>query len=113
MMMVPNLGGFLRALLPVHLSGGEAVTFGVWVGIHPDDLKRAYDVWWGPDYPNLSISGRLANSLPGWGLVGAPVELEVVDPGATPYCVRSSDAELSKVLADEWERTEVLARLPN
>ena len=80
---------------------------------HPNDLKRAYDVWWGPDYPNLSISGRLANSLPGWGLVGAPVELEVVDPGATPYCVRSSDAELFKVLADEWERTEVLARLPS
>jgi hypothetical protein len=41
MMMVPNLGGFLRALLPVHLSGGDTVAFGVWVGVHPDDLKRA------------------------------------------------------------------------
>jgi hypothetical protein len=113
MMMVPNLGGLLRALLPVHLSGGDAVTFGVWVGVHPDDLKRAYDVWWGAGYPNLSVRGRLANALPGWGLVGAPVDLEVVDPDATPYCGRSSHAELSKVLADQWDRAEVLARLPD
>ncbi|HMM96806.1 DUF2199 domain-containing protein [Phycicoccus sp.] len=113
MMMVPNLGGFLRALFPVHLSGGDAVTFGVWVGVHPDDLKRAYDVWWDAGYPKLSVSGRLANALPGWGLVGAAVDLEVVDPKATPYCVRSSDAELSSVLTDEWDREDVLARLPN
>ena len=113
MMMVPNLGGFLRALLPVHLSGGDAVTFGVWVGVHPDDLKRAYDEWWGPGYPSLSMSGRLANALPGWEVLAAPVELEVLDPQATPYCVRSSDAQLSQVLSTEWDKAEVLARLPN
>jgi hypothetical protein len=48
MMTVPHVGGFLRALLPVHLFGGDTVTFGVWVGVHPDDLRRAYDVWWDP-----------------------------------------------------------------
>jgi len=113
MMMVPNLGGFLRALLPVHLSGGDTVTFGVWVGVHPDDLKRAYDLWWDPGYTNLTVSGRLANALPEWGLLAVPVELEVVDPEATPYCVRSTDAGLSKVLSDEWDRAGVLSRLPN
>lgn len=55
----------------------------------------------------------LANALPGWGLLAAPAEFEVINPEATPYCVRSSDAELSKVLSDEWDREEVIARLPN
>jgi hypothetical protein len=113
MMMVPNLGGFLRGLLPVHLSDGDTVTFGVWVGVHPDDLKRAYDLWWDPRYRDLPISGRLANALPEWGLLGTPVDLEVVDPEATPYCVRSTNAELSGLLRDEWDRADVLSRLPS
>jgi hypothetical protein len=29
------VGAFLRALLPVQLTGGYTVTFGVWVGVHP------------------------------------------------------------------------------
>jgi len=113
MMMVPNQGAFLRALLPVHLGGGETVTFGVWIGLHPDDLKRAYDVWWDPDYPRFKASGRLANALPKWGLLAAPVDLEVLDPEATPYCVRSADNQLGKVLSAEWDRVDVLSRLPN
>ena len=78
-----------------------------------DDLKRAYDLWWDPGYPDLTVSGRLANALPEWGLLAVPVELEVFDPEATPYCVSSTDVELSKVLSDEWDRAEVLSRLPN
>lgn len=113
MMMVPNLGGFLRAMLPVHLSGGDTVTFGVWIGVHPDDLKRAYDIWWDPNYPSFKASGRLANALPGWGLLAASVDLEVVDPEATPYCVRSADSQLGNVLSAEWDRMDVLSRLPD
>jgi hypothetical protein len=112
MMMVPNLGGFLRALLPVRLSGGYSVTFGVWIGVHPDQLKRAYDVWWTPEYAKLSITGRLANALPGWEVFGAPVELAVTDVDATPYCVASSDRILESVLTDEWDHEAVLSRLP-
>jgi hypothetical protein len=41
MMQVPNVGPFVRALLPVRLSGGHTITFGVWVAIHPDDRQRA------------------------------------------------------------------------
>ena len=66
------------------------MTFGVWVCVHPDDLKRAYDIWWDPTYPSLMVNGHLANALPGWGHLAAPVDLEVVDPDATPYCVRST-----------------------
>ena len=45
MMQVPSLGAFVRALLPVRLTGGHTVTFGVWVAVHPDDLRHAFAVW--------------------------------------------------------------------
>lgn len=49
MMQVPGLGAFIRALLPVGLTGGYTVTFGVWIAVHPDDLQRAFAVWWEPE----------------------------------------------------------------
>ena len=52
------------ALLVVRLVGGYTVTYGVWVGVHPDDLQRAFRVWWEPDYDNLRLGGGLANSVP-------------------------------------------------
>lgn len=113
MMAIPSLGGFVRALLPVHLTGGDTVTFGVWVAVQQHDLKVAYDLWWDPDYPSLRLSGRLANSLPGWNVLAAPVDLAVVNPDATPYCVGSTDSQLSAVLGSEWDHAEVISRLPN
>ncbi len=112
MMQVPDLGGFVRALLPVRLTRGYTVTFGVWVGVHPDDLRRAFDLWWDEKYPTLTLSGRLANAVPGWGLLAAPVDLAVVDPAATPYCVASTNTELAKVLTEEWDHEPVLSQLP-
>lgn len=113
MMMVPHVGAFVRALLPVQLTGGHTVTFGVWVGVHPDDLKQAFDTWWSPEYEQLRMDGRLANALPGWDVFGVPVTLAVVDPQATPYCVASSDTELSTVLTSEWDHEPILATLPD
>ena len=55
MMQVPDAGPFMRALLAVRLMGGCAVTYGVWVGVHPDDLQRAFRVWQEPDYENLRL----------------------------------------------------------
>ena len=46
MMQVPDLGPFVRALLPVRLTAGHTVTFGVWVSVQPDDLQRAFASWW-------------------------------------------------------------------
>jgi hypothetical protein len=112
MMMVPDVGAFLRALLPVRLTAGHTVTFGVWVGVHPDDLKRAFDTWWAPEYAQLQIEGRLANALPVWDVFGVPVNLAVIDSDATPYCVASPDAELQTVLTKEWDHEPVLAGLP-
>jgi len=112
MMMVPELGAFVRALLPIHLTGGHTVTFGVWVGVHADDLNRAFDSWWAPEYVNLTLEGRLANALPSWQVFGAPVSLAVTDPDATPICVASTDKALQSVLTREWDHESVLAALP-
>ncbi len=112
MMQVPGVGAFVRALLPVKLTGGFSVTFGVWVALGPADLQRAVGVWWETEYRNLRLQGSLANALPVWGLQAPPVELEVRDPEQTPYCAHSSDPGLAKLLAEIWPHEDVLPKLP-
>lgn len=107
MMIVPEIGAFLRCLLPLRLVGGHTLTFGVWVGVDTDDLKRAYDVWWEPQYADLELSGALANALPGVDVLAAPVSVRVLDADETPYVVASPDTLLAKVLADEWPHDAV------
>jgi hypothetical protein len=66
MMQVPAIGAFIRALLPVRLSGGHTITFGVWMCINPRELPRVFAVWWEPEYRHLRLDGALANSIPPW-----------------------------------------------
>ena len=96
----------------MRLTGGYTVTFGVWIGVHPDDLRRAFKAWWSAEYEALQLEGRLANALPVWNIFAAPVGLAVTDPQATPYCVSSSDQDLSAVLKQEWDHELVLGGLP-
>jgi hypothetical protein len=115
MMQVPHVGAFVRALLPVHLTGHDSVTFGVWLAIDTRGkrLQSLVEVWWDDTrYAGLRLEGWLGNTLPLWGLLAAPVTAEVRDVGETPYCVGSSDEALSRVLADDWDRDTVLAALP-
>jgi hypothetical protein len=112
MMQVPNVGAFVRCLLPVHLTGGFTVTFGVWLAVHPDELQRAFRVWWDPAYADLVLDGWLANALPGWGLLATPATARVRDVDQTPYIAATDEALLHAVLSDEWAHEEVLARLP-
>lgn len=111
MMTVPTVGTFVRSLLPVRLSGGYTVTFGVWLGIHPDDLERTFSVWWEPEYLDLRLEGRLANALPSWEVFAAPVVATVVNPDETPYVVSSTDPTLASVLANEWSPEQILPGL--
>jgi len=108
MMQVPDVGAFVRALLPVTLSGGCRITFGVWLAVDPSDLRTAFAVWWEPEYRDLRLHGWLANRLPPWGLLTAPVETVVRDPDETPYCDHSTDPQLDRVLHDEWPHDLVL-----
>lgn len=109
MMQVSGVGPFVRALLPIHLTGGYTLTYGVWVGVHPDDLKKAFETWWAPEYANLQLSGRMANIIEPWDVFAAPVDLAVLNPEHTPYCVASEHAELQGVLTREWDHELVLS----
>lgn len=113
MMQVPGVGPFMRALLPVRLTGGYTVTFGVWLAVHPDDLQHIFAVWWEPDYARLVVHGWLANSLPVWDLIATPVRAVVRDTEQTPYCADSPDEQLAKVLEDEWPHDLVLDAIAN
>jgi hypothetical protein len=112
MMQIPSVGAFVRALLPVSLTGGYTVTYGVWVGISPAELQRVFAVWWEPEYKDLRLGGKLANSIQPWGLLGAPVSLAVRDPDHTPYCSGSPDTQLSRVLSEQWPHEHILDSLP-
>lgn len=113
MMQVNDFGAFVRALLPVKLTADHTITYGVWVGVHPEDLRRIFDTWWSPEYIDLVADGHLANTIEPWGLLAAPVRLRVLDPTQTPYCVESTDDRLRSVLADAWDHEFVLSALPD
>lgn len=108
MMQAAGVGAFVRALLPIRLTGGHRLTYSVWVAVRPDDLRRAFATWWEPEYADLTLSGRLANPIPPWGLLAVPVELAVRDPDQTPCCDRSPDPLLQVVLEREWDHPTVL-----
>jgi hypothetical protein len=109
MMQVPGIGAFVRALLPVRLTEGHTITFGVWLAIDPAELQAIMATWWEPEYQNLRMAGWLANAVPPWGLLTAPVQTVVRDPDHTPYCADSADPQLDRVLHDEWPHDLVLA----
>jgi hypothetical protein len=113
MMQVEGVGAFVRTLLPVRLTGGHQVTFGVWLGVRPEDLQRAFREWWAPTYPELVLDGVVANHVPPWGLFAQPARAVVRDPDEAPYLDSSADPELDRVLSDEWPHETVLAALPD
>ena len=111
MMQVPQLGAFVRVLLPIRLTGGYNVTFGVWLAFEPADLPAIFGAWWAPEYRDLRVNGWLGNAIRPWGCLAAPVEAAVRDPAHTPYCERSEDPLLDRVLRDEWPHNLVLDSL--
>ncbi|MBT2512861.1 DUF2199 domain-containing protein [Arthrobacter sp. ISL-30] len=111
LMQIPGISPFVRALLPVRLDGGHMLRYGVWIAIHPDDIQRAASIWNQPEYSELKLTGYLANRIEPWGVFAVPVDLAVLDPDHTPYCVSSPDHELSDVLTKEWPHS-ILASLP-
>jgi hypothetical protein len=111
LMMVHEVGAFVRVLVPVHLTGGYTVTFGAWLGVHPDDLRRAHEIWFKPEYSELELDGVLANMLPPWEdqTYRHPLRVAVRSPDEVPYAVESTDAELQHILTEEWPHEFVLA----
>lgn len=112
MTQVKGVGAFVRSLLPVRLSGGHTLTYGLWLSVHPDDLRRAYTTWTSESYVDLVLDGLVANDVQPWGLLGRPARAIVKDPDHTPYLHSSSDDVMSAVLNDEWPHDLVLGALP-
>ncbi|MCV2393134.1 DUF2199 domain-containing protein [Actinotalea sp. M2MS4P-6] len=112
MMQVPRLGAFVRVLAPIPLSGGFSVTFGAWLGVHPDDLQRAFRVWHAPAYADLDLDGRLANDLLDRGVLGAPARATVLNVLHTPYVTTSTDERLVELLRGPSDHDDVLSHLP-
>jgi hypothetical protein len=108
MLQVPEIGAFVRALLPIDLTGGHTITFGVWLAVDPREFQAIFAVWWEPEYRDLRFTGWLANAIPPWGMLAAPVETAVRDPDQTPYCDRSDALLLDRVLHDQWPHDLVL-----
>jgi hypothetical protein len=113
LMQVDEVGAFVRILVPVKLSGGYTVTYGAWVGIHPDDLRRAWEIWMDPSYAQLRFQGVLANMLPGWEseTYRKPIEAAVLNVDQIPYAVDSSDDFMRRVIQAEWPHDFVLAAI--
>lgn len=106
LLQVPGFGAFVRALLPVQLEQAHTVTYGVWVGVTPDDLQHAFRVWREPAYSELEMTGRLANAVPPNVRVGAVVRLVVRDPDQIPYCETSPDPDLQMLLTRTWRTVD-------
>lgn len=115
LLQVEGVGAFVRALLPVHLTGGYAVTFGTWLGVQTDDLKHAWEIWNKPKkYRLLEVDGFLANAIPPWGgeILAVPATARVLDPTQFPYMIESVHPILARVIRDEWDHEFVLPALP-
>jgi hypothetical protein len=110
LMQVQDVGSFIRILVPVSLTGGFTMTYGAWLSVHPDDLRRAWEEWWGPAYSKLRIEGILANRLPPWEeetyrkLLTATPRV----PNEIPYAASSADKRFQEILQREWDHDLVL-----
>jgi hypothetical protein len=109
-----NIGGFVRALLPVPLTDGRTATIGVWVSVEADVYAHVTKVGRGElDHTQLQFEGRLANSLEPWGqrILGVPVSAGL-PAGAIrltmPHVLDSPAPEISAILNDRWRAEDVL-----
>ena len=113
MMQVQAVGCLVRILIPVRLTGGYTVTYGAWLAVSPEDLRRAWEVWWTPAYRDLCLTGILANRLPAWEdqTYVKPLTAAVRDPESAPYAADSSDDFMRRVLHAEWPHEVVLGAI--
>jgi hypothetical protein len=107
-----GVGGFLRCLMPVRLTGGGTVTYSVWLRLDDEQLRHANAVWTKPEYTDLRLRGEVANAIKPWpGLLGEIAGVEVRDAGTLPYLVAEENSLLSRVLTEVWDRDDVLSRI--
>ncbi len=106
---------FVRALLPVHLDDGTSVTFGTWLEVDVSDFDRAVEVWLDEAYSDLVLDGCIANAVPPWraDVIGRPCTARVLIDDQIPYVTKSPDPLVSRILAETWSASEIVASLPS
>lgn len=110
-MQVQGIGAFVRVLLPVHLSGGYALTVGTWLAVDPSELRSIWKQWDTPTYASLTLTGYVANAIPPWGegTLHAPATARVRESEFLPCLDSSTTAVLQGVMSREWEHEPVLS----
>ncbi len=110
LLQVEGVGAFVRALFPVHLTGGIVKRYGVWLGVYPAALHRAWEVWETDEYVDLEFEGMLANRIPPWEDRTGPAWCRAIveDPDALPTIVESADPDVQEILTTEWAHEAVL-----
>jgi hypothetical protein len=105
LLYAPDVGAFMRVLLPLRLTGGMSLTYGTWIAISDEDFGHAMACWDAPAYAELRISGTLANAITPWRAetLDAPVTTAVRDVGQIPYVI--------DLLTGEYDRDTVLGTL--
>lgn len=102
----PDGDTYIRCLLPVALTGGTELVFGAWMRISKVDAMYAHAVWDNDsEYANLRLSGRFANAIKPWDLLGVHAEAAVLNADELPYYTSHP------LLEREWDRDEVLSRI--
>lgn len=105
LLYAPGFGAFMRALLPLRLTGEMLLTYGTWIAISDEDFEYALAVWDAPAYAAMRISGTLANAITPWraATLDAPVTTAVRDVTQIPYVI--------DLLTGEYDRDTVLGTL--
>nr|WP_158515524.1 DUF2199 domain-containing protein [Kitasatospora sp. MBT63] len=116
MVSTENIGAFTRALLPVTLTDGRTVTFGVWVAIDGPTYRYISEL--GRDgtdeeYATMEFDGLLANALEPWGRKVLRAEVSVAIPDSpfdrpTPQIISSTHATVTRMLSEPWAPGKVL-----
>jgi hypothetical protein len=114
MVGAPEIGIFVRVLLPVTLSEGYSIRYGTWLGLTSrEHFERARDLWHAPEYPSLTLTGILANAIEPWGKpLMTSVRVGVRAAHEVPYVEAFKDPEMGKVLTETWSRSWVLSAIP-
>jgi hypothetical protein len=109
---LPEVGGFVRCLMPVGLTGGGSVTYSVWLRVDDDQLRHANKVWTTGEYADLTLHGTVANAIQPWpALLGEPARAEVREADTLPYLIAPGEGLLSRVLGEVWDRDDVVSRI--
>jgi hypothetical protein len=102
-------GCFVRSLLRLPLTGGYALTFGVWIEVTPETAQQIGRLWSSDLYFTLRFDGRLANELPVVGAAGAPVTAAAPVPAdGIPHVTASPEPRLAHALVTPQDAAGML-----